>query len=188
MDEPSQRKTSISTLVYSTLGPSLGLLPSEEKGDWVVMSSGSSEPAGAAEAEPNVDSPRSRPPAHGQHTSVTSETDTIFEEAEEAEKPGSSDLDSSSASNDTGIVLSRLYTSPASSSTSLAGQKTRLAFASKSGAGSMSSMEQATPTKRSSVTTTEDGMLSPESPITKQLHSTSSAAEMSARYVVSVGL
>ena len=34
-------------------------LPSEEKGDWVVMSSGSSEPAnaGAAEAEPNVDSP-----------------------------------------------------------------------------------------------------------------------------------
>ena len=28
---PSQRKLSVSSLVYSTLGPSLGLLPSEEK-------------------------------------------------------------------------------------------------------------------------------------------------------------
>lgn len=157
---PSQRKTSVSTLVYATLGPSLGLLPTEEKGsDWVVVGAEDLEGSTPKDQEPNVDS-ASRP--HAQRTSVTSVNDTesepiLEEETNEANKPKSDDS--------TGRVLSRLYSSPA---TSGLGQKNRLAFTSKSGAGSISTMEQATLPEKSSIP--EDGaLLSPMSPVTKQL-------------------
>lgn len=147
---PSQRKASISTLVYSTLGPSLGLLPNEEKGpgsDWVVISEGSTSKA----AEPNVDSAISRP----QRSSASSVNDTPLPEKEETNKP---------KFDGTGTVLSRLYSSPASS----LGHRNRLAFTSKSGAGSISTTEQATLPGQSSAVM-EDGTLSPMSPVTKQL-------------------
>lgn len=165
---PSQRKTSVSTLVYSTLG--LGLLPNEEKErDWVVLDHvrEGSTPKDAGKEPINVDSAISRP--HAQRTSATSVNDTqrgpLLEEETEAKEL-------KFEPDGTGRVLSRFYSSPASS----LGRKNRLAFTSKSGAGSISTKEQATLPEQSSAVM-EDGALSPVSPVTKQLQGHISAAE-----------
>lgn len=167
---PSQRKTSISTLVYSTLGPSLGLLPSEDRKekekDWVFV-----EENGAAETG-SADSAISRPqPASASSTISGSD---MLSEATNTDKDSDKSKPKAGGAN-TGEVLCRLYSSPASSSPSSSslGKKNRLAFTSKSGAGSISSMEQATlPEKSSGV----EGALSPMSPVTKQLQGQISGA------------
>ena len=142
---PSQRKMSVSTLVYSTLGPSLGLLPSEEKFDDpnLTVRERSSEREAAA------DSSSDRP----QRMSAPSEIHSEVIHQDKANKLS------------TNGDLSRLYSSPASSF----GQKGRLDFKSKTGAGSMSSMEHAEASlpKQFSISV-EDGSETPCSPISKQ--------------------
>ena len=158
---PSQRKISVSTLVYSTLGPSLGLLPDEQKGDWVVVSDGGEAKvaAGAASSSssssnPNNEEAATRPP-HYSSGSVSSET----------QHQVSQENGVANSKDDTGSVLSRLY-SAAGGGTSGYGEQGRLNFKAKTGAGSISTMEQATLSKQSSVF--EDP---PLSPVSKQLQS-----------------
>lgn len=143
---PSQRKISVSTLVYSTLGSGLGLLPSEVKDDPGLNAAAGGETAANSSASSN---PEARP----QRNSAPEIRSSL----------GNPKADKSSL-NSNGD-LERLYTSPASSF----GQKGRLGFKSKAGAGSMSSMEQATLPIKS---VDEGGeALSPLSPVSKQLQS-----------------
>ena len=138
MAEPSQRKLSVSTLVYSTLGPSLGLLPSEKKHDWVADTEKDNEKEAIAVS--NVHSEESIATRPRPQRMSADRVDEIHQHQD----------------------LRRLYSSPASSY----GKNSRLSFQSKSGAGSISSMEQATISKQASVN--EDVT---EVPVSKQLQS-----------------
>lgn len=149
---PSQRKISVSTLVYSTLGPSLALLPSEEKVEvpYLTTVEGKSEEEAAASKD-KIDSPLriSRMSAPGE----------IRCEAEEDQK-----ANKLSTNGD----LGRLYSSPASSF----GRQGRLGFKTKTGAGSMSSMEQAEASMPKQFSLSMDeGSEAPSSPVSKQLQS-----------------
>lgn len=146
---PSQRKISVSTLVYSTLGPSLGLLPNEEKAVDPSLNAGGEEKK-TGSAEPAAEDQSARP----QRKSGPSEI-----QYEGNQKANKSSLVGSNGD------LSRLYSSPASSF----GEKGRLEFKSKAGAGSMSSMEQATLPKQSSVNVEDGAEAPPLSPVSKQL-------------------
>lgn len=150
MAEPSQRKLSVSTLVYSTLGPSLGLLPSEPKHDWVA------ETEKANKKEEAIGS--------GAASTVQCHEHEVQESLATRPRPQrmSADRVTQPANEIQHRDLCRLYSSPASSS----GQSSRLSFQSKSGAGSISSMEQATISKQASIS--EDAT---EVPFSKQLQS-----------------
>lgn len=157
---PSQRKSSISTLVYSTLGPSLGLLRDEDKSDWVVLDSEKSTIPEGASVTGGSDLKEEAEATRPQRPSATSVDDELAGSSKEPiNKPNP---------DSTGDVLSRLYSAPSSF-----GQKSRFGFASKSGAGSIGSMEQATVPGPVQTQGTEEGQCSgtepPMSPVSKQL-------------------
>lgn len=136
---PSQRHVSISSLVYSTLGTGLSLLPKEDKSgeEWTSVEArddSDEEKEAGSKAEgrevPSGPEESSRP----LHTSTISADDVQCEIEEE----------NSRGAVDTASVLSRLY------SDSLQ-QNKRLGFNSKSSAGSVSSSEQATLNKQESL-------------------------------------
>lgn len=145
---PSQRKISVSTLLYSTLGPGLSLLPSEEKVKDPNLAAGE----GDREKEVSADftgSDSSRPQRVSAPSGLPSED-------------GRGQANKLSTNGD----LNRLYSSPASS----LGQKGRLGFKSKAGAGSVSSMEQAEASmlpKQFSISV-DEGSEVPCSPISRQ--------------------
>ena len=152
---PSQRKISVSTLVYSTLGPSLGLLPSEAKVNEDPGLQHGRDSVGEEAVfveQPNEDIAQTGKTTRPQRMSDTAVIETQSEK-DKAKKPDSSES------------LSRLYSAPASNF----GQKGRFGFQSKAGAGSVSSMEQATLDRRTS--NAEDGAEAPSSPVSKQLQS-----------------
>lgn len=140
MAQPSQRKTSVSTLVYSTLGPSLGLLPSEQKHDWVADTDKANEKEAIG----------------------TGNVHEVEEIESIATRPRPQRMSADQVNEIQHQDLHRLYSSPASSY----GKNSRLSFQSKSGAGSISSMEQATISKQGSIS--EDVA---EVPVSKQLQS-----------------
>lgn len=143
--------------MYSTLGPSLGLLPQEEKGDWVVIeekkaasnANGSSAQLNGDTADDviDVDSSRPRPQQH----SIDSSTVNV------AGGETRYDVEPKQSKGSQGnVFLNRLYSEPAS----------RLNFNSKSSAGSISTKTQATLPKQTSLC--EE---STSSPVSKQLQS-----------------
>lgn len=155
---PSQRKISVSALVYSTLGPSLGLLPNEEKVHVPSLNAagGVEENSAGEEAVGST--------ASGLDKLTASEGSA----PSEIQSEGNEKADNYSLSSNGD--LNRLYSSPASSF----GHKARLDFKSKAGAGSMSSMEQATglaPLPKQSSISVEEGHEAPLSPVSKQLQS-----------------
>lgn len=159
---PSQRKVSISTLVYSTLGPSLGLLPDEDKSasaeqEWLVVEQSSiTSPITGVDPEPNEDLEISRP----RRTPDTSGNPSSMSECRNGDLSGGADPPKP---KEVGEVLCRLYSAPSS-----LGKKNRLGFRSKSGAGSMSSVEQATLSEQSSASAESVGPEPPPSPVAKQ--------------------
>lgn len=156
---PSQRKISISTLVYSTLGPALGMLPSEEKVNDPNLSSGEEEKNSSGEEAAAGVGPINQDKTAAPPQRV----------CEPTRSPGGEILQSLKANKPSD--LSRLYSSPASSF----GEKARLDFKSKSGAGSMSSAEQATLPKQVSISG-EEGSEAPLSPVSKHLQSQMNSA------------
>jgi len=143
---PSQRHSSISSLVYSTLGPGLSLLSHEEKtveNDWTVITEGGASERSRtkhtdsdAEGRGQQSDPKetSRPP----RSSSASVGDIDCEVVEEPKEN-----DGENASN----ILSRLYSDPNKQGKK---RKKRLGFNSKSGAGSVSSSEHAVLNKQDS--------------------------------------
>ena len=116
---PNQRKVSVSSLVYSTLGPSLGLLPQEEKGDWVIHEE--------KKAASNVDS------SHPQHNIDSTSSSTVNVAGGETRYDVEPKQSKGSQGN---VFLNRLE--PAS----------HLNFNSKSSAGSISTTTISTPSTR----------------------------------------
>ena len=169
-DDKSGRKVSVTTLVFSTLGPGLGGIVPRQEGEWVVVDEGggnkSVEPADAANSASNNSNPAPnevraiRPPPSKQSSGKNGETQHQVSEQEE------SGGERKSSSDSTSTVLSRLYSS--TTATSTFGEKGRINFKAKSGAGSISSMEQATLVKQSSVAG-GDSQEPPPSPVSKQL-------------------
>lgn len=171
---PSQRHASITTLVYSTLGSGLGLLPEEDKSDWVVIEKQEKreaavvKPADAA-ADKEVSSTTTRP--HGNNdaqllrTSTTSAAarpaTTSKELTEEVAKTGSAN----NTRNEEGEVLCRLYSSPASISNMAERKRADRFFHAKVGAGSVSSIEQAGLAKQTSVSSIVEDYTEPRSPV-----------------------
>ena len=138
----NRRNTSISSLVYSTLGPGLSLLTQEDKSDedWSVIETGGA-------------------PAERKHTEGDAEGSGLNSGPGETSRPLRSSTASAGdihcdivesrqndAEEDTASILSRLY------SDSIQKQKPRkrLGFNSKSGAGSVSSSEHAILSKQDS--------------------------------------
>ncbi len=136
----------VSSLVYSTLGSGngLGLLPSPER--VLDRPFEEVEEAATSAAGDTIDRMNS-----------SQTTEIQCEENQKAKK---------ASSEESKEALGRFYSFPASSF----GKKSRLGFKSKSGAGSMSSSEQATLPKQSSLSL-DDGALTPTSPVSKQLQS-----------------
>ena len=130
---PSQRNLGISTLVYSTLGPSLGLLPNETEDKGTGEVSQNHKPPEEASSAIHEDKIITRPPPADQRmmSSSVSTSDTSI--ASEIQSPETNDTSSNSGGGES--VLSRLYSSPISSE----GLKSRLGFQNKKGAGSASS-------------------------------------------------
>lgn len=163
---PSQRKNRISSLVYSTLGANLGIaLPTEEKEVFeepgeVAVAENSTK--GVVEKELVLTRPPQSQKVKGRITSDSHILDELKEAEGESSKLGSLSMASQK--------LDRLYSSPASSS-AFSKRQARLAFTSKSGAGSISSSEQATLSKQSSISENGEGLESPRplSPVSKQL-------------------
>ncbi len=140
---PSQRHSSISSLVFSTLAPGLSILPREEKsedGGWAVIGAAAAEGTDKhtteegrglrSDPEETSRSPASR--------SSNASVNDIHCEVEEGAKH--SELENPAS------ILSRLY----SDSKQDKKQKKRLGFNSKSGAGSSSSSEHAVLSKQES--------------------------------------
>lgn len=165
---PSQRKNRISSLVYSTLGANLGIgLPTEEKEVFlepgeVAVAENSTKGVVHVEKELVLTPPPQSQKVKGRVTSDSHILDELKEAEGESNKLGSLSMASQK--------LDRLYSSPASSS-AFSKRQARLAFTSKSGAGSLSSSEQATLSKQSSISENGEGLESPRplSPVSKQL-------------------
>ncbi len=168
--EDRNRKVSITTLAFSTLSPGLKLVPEKapqaKGGDWAIIEEKGKTEGEAAKSDSNKAATNeasaastSRPPHH-QHPSGSSMNNGETQHQVSEESGG--------ASKPSAEVLSRLYsTTPATSSY---GEKSRFNFKAKSGAGSISSMEQATIQLPKQISVTEDGGPDPPmSPVSKQL-------------------
>jgi len=145
---PSQRKHGVSNLVYSTLGPSLGLLPDQSRDDWVVV--GEEERAAAAEG------------ASVAGVAVKGKTSSREKRQSASEKQlKKAEKEAKRVSGDVGSILGQLYANSGRRSSS-GNQMSRLNFTSKSGAGILESTEQAT-------ASAEYEPEVPQSPVSKQL-------------------
>ncbi len=141
---PSRRKVSVSTLVYSTLGPSLALLPNEDRteGDWIVLED-SSNPAAAGPGERDVQS----------HIGSGKEGKSIVRPQGPNHCGGGGDIEPSSG------ISGPVDQAEKRNST------TKLGFRTKSGAGITSSSQQATLPRQNCEASTEGAI----SPVTSKL-------------------
>ena len=164
---PSQRNAGIAILVYSTLGPSLSLLPNEDKSDWVIVES--------AEEKRDVFVPARD---SGGEAEVI---DTIHADVQPSvTRPPATNEETTSNTAE----LSNLYSNSTVQTTAERRGGRRLGFNYKSSAGSSSSQEQATLLKEDSFNM-EEGTEAVSPPLSKQLQdqiSKNSAVEAASRY------
>ena len=137
---PSQRHSSISSLVYSTLGPGLSLLPQEKtvENDWTVLGAESSTKHTEGDAERRGQKSDPKETSRPSRSSTASAGDIDCEVVEEPKQNEGENVSE---------ILSRLYRDPNKREKKL---KKRLGFNSKSGAGSVSSSEHAILSKQDS--------------------------------------